>query len=605
MIKDEIPRGQLSTIILTTLEERDKYGYEIIDEVLNNTDGKVSIKQPSLYSSLKRMEEQALISSYWRDSDIGGRRHYYHLTDLGKKHLEKWKEDLPKQYLTQSQEESHTRVLQQENLFNLANNSVVIEEKQPEEPKKDNAFVQFDLFTNSTMVTPFAQEEKNEKQEQVQSNNLFIKEQANVNDSFVQEKSNPDNFYKQSITQNPILTSYEKPIEKKEYAFDYVKKTNKSFSDSFKSYVDYEKKYVEKKFDEQSDVQTQNVPQYFEEKQAVNLQQDKVEECVLQEEKQNCSIFYDDSLNKSNDVIIEKEEDNKNNFIKEEISNIQEIDTSNNSIVEKQNLQKNKITSSPTPTQKEEPKDDGVFITERLSIDDMPKPAKWDKRRFEVYLTANSVAPDLKRKHSDNYEDRIKDLYEQSKSNAENRELELIDDKVKFNSYKALQEFYKEQNIKFKPFEKTLKTTQKDYNMVRTSKLNMLSALFIFLYMCVISTAFGIIGAFVPQKLNSPFIYFVLPIICLGIFVYYLVEYIKTPQKRVAFDINKYKFKTKTALICLLLIPIILSLNLIFGFTFTEFSKYLTTIIYPIFIVLIYFVYYPFKKLLLRSKSIY
>ena len=59
---DDIPRGQLSTIILMTLSERDKYGYEIIDEVLKNTNGKVSIKQPSLYSSLKRMEEQKLIS---------------------------------------------------------------------------------------------------------------------------------------------------------------------------------------------------------------------------------------------------------------------------------------------------------------------------------------------------------------------------------------------------------------------------------------------------------------------------------------------------------------------------------------------------------------
>ena len=72
---DEFPRGQLSTIILMCLSETDKYGYEIIDEVLKKTNGRLSIKQPSLYSSLKRMEEQSLISSYWRDSEIGGRRH--------------------------------------------------------------------------------------------------------------------------------------------------------------------------------------------------------------------------------------------------------------------------------------------------------------------------------------------------------------------------------------------------------------------------------------------------------------------------------------------------------------------------------------------------
>ena len=55
---EEIPRGQLSTFILMTLVDKDKYGYEIIDEVLQKTNGKISIKQPSLYSSLKRMEER-------------------------------------------------------------------------------------------------------------------------------------------------------------------------------------------------------------------------------------------------------------------------------------------------------------------------------------------------------------------------------------------------------------------------------------------------------------------------------------------------------------------------------------------------------------------
>ncbi|MBE7082578.1 MAG: PadR family transcriptional regulator, partial [Clostridiales bacterium] len=56
---EEIRRGQLSTFILMTLVDKDKYGYEIIDEVLQTTNGKISIKQPSLYSSLKRMEQQS------------------------------------------------------------------------------------------------------------------------------------------------------------------------------------------------------------------------------------------------------------------------------------------------------------------------------------------------------------------------------------------------------------------------------------------------------------------------------------------------------------------------------------------------------------------
>ncbi len=76
-------RGSVNDIILKTLVGGDKYGYEIIKEVESYSDGKIILKQPSLYSSLTRFEEKGYVSSYWGDSDIGGRRHYYHLTEVG------------------------------------------------------------------------------------------------------------------------------------------------------------------------------------------------------------------------------------------------------------------------------------------------------------------------------------------------------------------------------------------------------------------------------------------------------------------------------------------------------------------------------------------
>jgi len=76
-------RGSVNTNILKTLVDGDKYGYEIIKEVQENSDGKIILKQPSLYSSLGRFEEKGYVVSYWGDSDIGGRRHYYHLTTKG------------------------------------------------------------------------------------------------------------------------------------------------------------------------------------------------------------------------------------------------------------------------------------------------------------------------------------------------------------------------------------------------------------------------------------------------------------------------------------------------------------------------------------------
>lgn len=88
-LRNVASRGSVNNIILESLVTGQKYGYEIIKEVEEKTNGKIKLKQPSLYSSLKRFESKNIITSYWGDSEIGGRRHYYLLTDFGKKYCEK------------------------------------------------------------------------------------------------------------------------------------------------------------------------------------------------------------------------------------------------------------------------------------------------------------------------------------------------------------------------------------------------------------------------------------------------------------------------------------------------------------------------------------
>lgn len=92
-IDSDLIRGHIDTIILKALFEGDKYGYEICKEVEERSGGTYELKQPTLYSCLKRLESQKLISSYWTDSEIGGKRHYYKLTDLGKETYQKNQDD--------------------------------------------------------------------------------------------------------------------------------------------------------------------------------------------------------------------------------------------------------------------------------------------------------------------------------------------------------------------------------------------------------------------------------------------------------------------------------------------------------------------------------
>ena len=83
-ISSDLIRGHINTIILRSLCDGDKYGYEIMAEIERKSHGQYSLKQPSLYSALKRLEKDGYITSYWGGSVGGGRRKYFSLTDEGR-----------------------------------------------------------------------------------------------------------------------------------------------------------------------------------------------------------------------------------------------------------------------------------------------------------------------------------------------------------------------------------------------------------------------------------------------------------------------------------------------------------------------------------------
>ena len=83
-------KGNIETIILCALYNNDKYGYEIVREIKERTDNRYEIKQPTLYSYLKRLEDDGLIVSYWGESSNGGRRRYYKLTKEGRSNCEQF-----------------------------------------------------------------------------------------------------------------------------------------------------------------------------------------------------------------------------------------------------------------------------------------------------------------------------------------------------------------------------------------------------------------------------------------------------------------------------------------------------------------------------------
>lgn len=78
----------LIPLILHQLVDEDKYGYDIVKKIEDDSNGVINIKQPTLYSLLKKLEQSRFITSYWKDSEIGGKRHYYRITDNGKAQID-------------------------------------------------------------------------------------------------------------------------------------------------------------------------------------------------------------------------------------------------------------------------------------------------------------------------------------------------------------------------------------------------------------------------------------------------------------------------------------------------------------------------------------
>lgn len=88
VISSDIIRGHLDAIILRLIYEKDRYGYEISNEIAARAKDQFKIKEATLYAVLQRLVKRELIESYLGDVSFGSRRRYYRITSLGKAFLE-------------------------------------------------------------------------------------------------------------------------------------------------------------------------------------------------------------------------------------------------------------------------------------------------------------------------------------------------------------------------------------------------------------------------------------------------------------------------------------------------------------------------------------
>lgn len=102
----QILEGHIEMVILSILEDGTSYGYAIVKQINERSDGSLKLGEGTVYPLLHRLEEKEWIASTWKRAEEGRRRKYYRLSAKGKTVL------VQKQHEWRSLVEVVTRVME-------------------------------------------------------------------------------------------------------------------------------------------------------------------------------------------------------------------------------------------------------------------------------------------------------------------------------------------------------------------------------------------------------------------------------------------------------------------------------------------------------------
>ncbi|MDD3346876.1 PadR family transcriptional regulator [Oscillibacter sp.] len=85
--------GSIGMLLLKLLEEKDMYGYQMIEQLRRRSDHTFDLKAGTLYPLLHALEEKGFITSWVEETDSNRPRKYYHLSASGKEQLLAKKEE--------------------------------------------------------------------------------------------------------------------------------------------------------------------------------------------------------------------------------------------------------------------------------------------------------------------------------------------------------------------------------------------------------------------------------------------------------------------------------------------------------------------------------
>lgn len=88
-MNSQFKKGVLELCVLTYLEKKDCYGYELVTEISKN----VSISEGTIYPLLRRLKMDGFVKTYLRESKEGPPRKYHQITLKGRERCQKLRKD--------------------------------------------------------------------------------------------------------------------------------------------------------------------------------------------------------------------------------------------------------------------------------------------------------------------------------------------------------------------------------------------------------------------------------------------------------------------------------------------------------------------------------
>ncbi len=87
MFSRELIAASSIPLVLAVLSKGESYGYDIIRQIKEASNGELQFSDGTLYPVLRKLEDKELILSEWKIAENEKRRRYYTLTKQGEEYL--------------------------------------------------------------------------------------------------------------------------------------------------------------------------------------------------------------------------------------------------------------------------------------------------------------------------------------------------------------------------------------------------------------------------------------------------------------------------------------------------------------------------------------